>query len=59
MKTQIRKKIIFKNCAPYTDFISEINNTETDYAKDIDAVKPMYDLIEYSNNIIWSFMAIL
>ena len=43
-------KVIFKNCAPFTDCISKINNTQVDNAKDIDTVMPMYDLIEYSNN---------
>ena len=32
------KKGIFKNCAPFTNFISEINNTQIDNAKDIDIV---------------------
>ena len=40
----------FKNCAPFTNFISEINNTQVDNAKDIDIVMPMYNLIEYSDN---------
>ena len=44
------KKIIFKNCAPFTNCISEINNTKIDNAKDIDIVMPMYNLIEYSDN---------
>ena len=44
------KKVIFKNCAPFTNFISEINNTKIDNAKDIDIVMPMYNLIEYSDN---------
>ena len=44
------KKVIFKYCAPFTDCISKINNTQVDNAKDIDTVMPMYDLIEYSNN---------
>ena len=44
------KKIIFKNCAPFTNCISEINNTQTDNAKDIDIAMPMYNLIEYSDN---------
>ena len=42
------KKVIFKNCAPFTNCISEINNTQIDNAKDIDIVMPMYNLIEYS-----------
>ena len=39
------KKVIFKNCAPFTDCISKINNTQVDNAKDIDIVMPMYNLI--------------
>ena len=44
------KKVIFKNCAPFTNCISEINNTQIGNAKDIDIVMPMYNLIEYSDN---------
>ena len=44
------KKLIFKNCAPFTNYISEINNTQVENAKDIDIVMPMYKLIEYSDN---------
>ena len=42
----INKKVIFKNCAPFINCISEINNTQVDNAKDIDIVMPMYNLIE-------------
>ena len=44
------KGVIFKNCAPFTNCKSEINNTEIDHAKDIDIVMPMYNLIEYGDN---------
>ena len=44
------KELVFKNCAPFTDCISEINNTQIDNAKDIDLVMLMYNLIEYDNN---------
>ena len=44
------KKVIFKNCAPFTNCISEINNTQIDNAKDIDIVMTMYNLIKYSDN---------
>ena len=44
------RKVIFKDCAPFTHFISEINNTQIDNAKDIDIVMPMYNLMEYSDN---------
>ena len=40
------KNVIFKNCAPFTNYISEINNKEIDHPKDIDAVTQMYNLIE-------------
>ena len=46
------KKIIFKNCAPFTDCISEINNIQVDNVKDIDIVMPMYNLLEYSDNYV-------
>ena len=40
------KNVIFKNCAPFTNYISEINNKEIDHPKDIDAVTQMYNVIE-------------
>ena len=46
----IGKKVIFKNCAPFTSYINEINNTQIDNAEYIDIVMPMYNLIEYSYN---------
>ena len=39
------KEVVFKNCTPFTDCISEINNTQIDNVKDIDVVIPMYSLI--------------
>ena len=44
------KKVTFKNCAPFTDCISEINNTQVHNVKYIDIVMPMHNLIEYSDN---------
>ena len=46
----LNKKVIFKNCAPFTNCISRINNTQVNDAHDIDVVMPMYNLIEYSDN---------
>ena len=43
-------QLVFKNCAPFTNCISEINNTQIDNAKDINVVMPMYNLIEYNDN---------
>ena len=42
------KEVVFKNCAPITDCISEINNRLIHNAKDIGVVMNMYNLIEYS-----------
>ena len=46
------KKLISKNCAPFINCISEINNTHvyTCHNTHIDKVMPMYNLIEYSDN---------
>ena len=44
------KKVIFKNCAFFTSYISKINNTQIDKAEYIDIVIPMYNLIEYRDN---------
>ena len=43
-------EVIFKICAPVTDSIRKINNTQIDNVKGIDAVMPMYNLIECSDN---------
>ena len=43
------KKVIFKNCAAFTDCTTEINNAQVDDAQKIDIVMPMYNLIEYSD----------
>ena len=42
------KKVIFRNAAPFTNCISEINNTQVDNAKDIDIVMPLHNLLEYT-----------
>ena len=39
------KKVIFKKCAPFTNCISKINNTQIDNAEYIDIVMQMYKLI--------------
>ena len=44
------KKVIFKNCAPFTKCVTEINNTSVDDVNDIDIIMSMYNLIEYSDN---------
>ena len=44
------EKVIFKNCAPFTNYIRKINNTQIDDAEYIDIAMSMYNLIEYSDN---------
>ena len=44
------KKLYLNYCVPFTDYINKINNTQVDNAKDINVVKPKYNLIEYSNH---------
>ena len=50
MQIILIKKVIFKNCALFTDCIIKINNTQVDNANDIDIVMPMYSVTEYSDN---------
>ena len=40
------KGVIFKNCAPFTDCISQIKNTQIDNEKCVDVAMPMYNVIE-------------
>ena len=47
----IRNKFLaFKNNAPFTNCVSNINNVLINNAEDLDIVKPMYNLLEYSKN---------
>ena len=54
-------KVIFKNCALFTNCIRRINNTQVDNAHDIDVVMPTYNLVEYRDNysktfdILWQY----
>ena len=43
------KEAKFKNCAPFTESITEINITQANNANDLDVVMPIYNLIEYSD----------
>ena len=44
--------VAFKNCAPFTNCISEVNNTQIDDCKDTDIIMPKYNLIEYSDKYV-------
>ena len=42
--------MVFKNNAPFINCVSKINGVKTDNAEDLDVVRPMYNLLEYSKN---------
>ena len=50
---------IIKNFAPFTNCISEVNNTQIDNAKDFGIAMTMYNLIEYSDDYVSYFWRIL
>ena len=43
-------QVAFKNCAPFTKYITKIDRETIDNAKNLDLIMPMYNLIEYSSN---------
>ena len=43
------KKAIFKSCAPFTDCITELNNTQVNDPQKVHVVMLMHNLIEYSD----------
>ena len=45
-----QKKLIFKNNAPFINFIRKITGIKIDNAEDLDVVMLMYNLLEYSKN---------
>ena len=48
----VKKKLVFKNNAPFISCISKINGIKIDNAEDLDNVMPMYNLPEYSKSYI-------
>ena len=54
-------QVVFKNCAPFEDCRTEINDTFVDYANFLNITMPMYNLVEYSDNYsdtsgsLWDF----
>ena len=42
--------VAFKNNAPFINCISKINGIQIDNAEDLDVVRPMYNLLQYSQN---------
>ena len=57
-----RKDVALKNNAPFTLYISKINNTLLNSAEDLDIVMSMNNLLEYSDNYsvtserLWSYL---
>ena len=49
-KEKKTKSVTFKNNAPFTNCISEINSVQIDNAEDLDIAMPMYNLLEFSQN---------
>ena len=54
-------QVVFKNCAPFENCRTEINDTFVDYANFINIAIPIYNLMEYNDNYsdssegLWSF----
>ena len=42
--------VAFKNCAPFTRYVTHINDEHVETAENLDIIMPMYNLIEYSDN---------
>ena len=45
-------RVAFKNCAPFTKYITHINDEHVDNADNLDIAMSMYNLIEYSHNCL-------
>ena len=43
-------RVAFKNCAPFTKCITDINDEHVDNADNLDIIMPLYNLIEYNDN---------
>ena len=52
----------FKNCAPFINCRVEINDTQVEYANNLNVIMPMYSLLEYPDNssestsTLWNFV---
>ena len=42
--------VAFKNCAPFTRYVTHINDKHVETAEYLDIIMPMYGLLEYSGN---------
>ena len=54
-------RVAFKTFAPFTKYMTHINDEHVDTADNLDIIMPMYNLIEYSDNYsdtsgsLWQF----
>ena len=44
-------KVAFKNCASFTRCVAHINDEHVETAENVDFIMPMYNLLEYSDNM--------
>ena len=51
-------QVVFKNCPPFTNCISEINNTQKNNAKDTNVVMSMYNLRSVRRRILQIFQKV-
>ena len=42
--------VAFKNCAPFSKWVTHINDEHVNSANNLDIIMPMYNFIEYSDN---------
>ena len=47
---EIKTQVAFENYAPFSNRISQINNTQVDNAEYLDIMRSMHNVIENSNN---------
>ena len=44
-------KVAFKNCASFTRCVAHINDEHIETAENVDIIMPMYNFLEYSDNM--------
>ena len=44
--------VAFKNCAPFTRCVTHISDEHVETAENLDIIMPVYNLIEYSDNLL-------
>ena len=42
--------VAFKNCAPFTRYVTNVNDEHVETAEKLDIIMPIYNLIEYSDS---------